>query len=80
MSKLNDSLSVCPDDTMRSLSNEEFISKGYPCPYCHGEGCFHKEDNTGEWIKTKCPLCGGNKELEAVVTVRWRIKENKSHE
>lgn len=61
---------------MRTLGTEQFNYSGYTCPYCGGNGFFWGVDEFRERVKEKCPLCQGKKELDAVVTVEWHLKND----
>lgn len=76
MSVKQDTVIIKPDSRMRKLGTEQFSYFGYTCPYCSGNGFFWGVNELGERVKQACSLCRGKKELDAVVTVEWRLKND----
>lgn len=57
---------------------EVFVGDARKCPYCNGNGVkdtFHEDCH--EWRLDTCPLCGGDGELQPVVTVEWKRKRSR---
>lgn len=56
---------------------ETLVSEAHECNYCHGQGEVLRMDAEGmEWEYQKCPVCQGLGELDAEVTIRWRVRIN----
>ena len=59
-----------------SRMSETIESRGYNCPYCHGNGYHWQEDEWQECYKKECPICRGSGKLDAVITVEWKASDN----
>ena len=59
-----------------SRMSETIESRGYNCPYCHGNGYHWQEDVWQERYKQECPICKGSGRLDAVVTIEWKAGDN----
>ena len=73
MSGINKQVVLVPPSHMQNGRNRElFVSPGYTCSYCHGNGWYWGMDDFRDSMKVTCPVCGGSGQLDAVVTVEWK--------
>lgn len=59
--------------TPGGVVREALVSPGHVCNCCHGTGKVTREaEDSREWEYKECPVCKGNGELDAVITVEWK--------
>lgn len=78
MSKIREILELKPDHgCTNGRRDEQFVSKGYDCPECNGNGWHWAEDGK-DYVKAPCHVCKGTGKVDAVVTVHWQASEGRS--
>lgn len=55
---------------------EHFLSRGYVCTYCQGNGYHWQENCYRERYKQGCPMCRGSRRLDAVISIQWRASND----
>lgn len=71
MCKKQQTLLITPPLFPKVHSYEMETFHGIKCSYCHGNGWIPTLGDRNEPERDTCPVCKGNKNLKAVVTVKW---------
>lgn len=71
MSRKKSIVEIDPRSVRYGATKELFVLNQFRCGYCDGNG-FYWGDKDGERRKEVCPVCKGDGELDAVVSVVWK--------
>lgn len=70
MSRMKRMIDLRPDPS--GGLRETLVSVGHRCERCKGSGFYWSVDAAGNSTKMPCKVCGGKRELDAVISITWK--------